>query len=206
MFEAALAVAAEPVIEWSAHQLLVEREGNRSPYAAPQNLYPCAGTEQWLAVSCATDAQWRSLTNVIGHAELADDPELASLVGRRKNHDRLDAVIAQWAATMSLIDAVELLLAEGVPAAPARDGRRIFEHPQIDARGYAEPVEHTVVGTHPTPGLPFRYASVDRWIRRPAPVLGEHNVEILGGWLGRTPEELAELEQAGVIGTWPQGL
>ena len=82
--------------------------------------------ERWGGASEAT---------VIGHAELADDPELASLDGRRKNHDRLDAVIAQWAATMSLNDAVEFLRAAGVPAAPARDGRRIFEHPQIDARG-----------------------------------------------------------------------
>jgi crotonobetainyl-CoA:carnitine CoA-transferase CaiB-like acyl-CoA transferase len=206
MFEAALNVAAEPVLEWSAHGLLVERQGNRSPYAAPQNLYPCVGTEQWIAISCATDAQWRSLATVIGHAELADDPDLASLIGRRKNHDRLDVLIAQWASMMPLVDAVDLLVAAGVPAAPARDSRRIFEHPQIDARGYSEQVEHSVVGTHPTPGLPFRYASVDRWIRRPAPVLGEHNAEILGGWLGHTDEELAGLEEAGVIGNWPQGL
>jgi crotonobetainyl-CoA:carnitine CoA-transferase CaiB-like acyl-CoA transferase len=206
MFEAALAVAAEPVLEWSAHGLLVEREGNRSPYAAPQNLYACAGTEQWLAISCATDEQWRSLADVIGYGELVSDPELATLPGRRKHHERLDGLIADWASGKSLGEAVELLTSRGVPSAPVRDSRRVFEHAQIESRGYAEAVEHSVVGTHPIPGLPFRYASVAGWIRRPAPVLGEHNAEILGGWLGHTDEELAGLEEAGVIGNWPQGL
>jgi crotonobetainyl-CoA:carnitine CoA-transferase CaiB-like acyl-CoA transferase len=61
------------------------------------------------------------------------------------------------------------------------------------------------VGTHPTPGLPFRYASIERWVRTPAPTHGQHNVEILGGWLGHTDDELAALEDEGVIGTWPHG-
>ena len=35
-----------------------------------------------------------------------------------------------------------------------------------------------------TPTLPFRFASVDRWLRTPAPTLGQHNHEILVGDLG----------------------
>jgi crotonobetainyl-CoA:carnitine CoA-transferase CaiB-like acyl-CoA transferase len=206
MFEAAINVAAEPVIEWTAHGLLVGREGNRSPYAAPQNLYPCSGFENWLAVSCATDEQWRSLAAVIGRSDLAEDRTLATLADRRREHDRLDEVIGRWAVDRVLADAVETLVAAGVPAAEVRDNRRSSNHPQNDARGYCEMVEHPVVGTHPTPTLPFRYASVDHWIRRPAPTLGQHNIEILGGRLGHSEAELAELEAAGVIGTWPQGV
>jgi crotonobetainyl-CoA:carnitine CoA-transferase CaiB-like acyl-CoA transferase len=62
-----------------------------------------------------------------------------------------------------------------------------------------------VVGTHSVPVLPFRYGSVEHWARRPAPTLGQHNVEILGGWLGHSEAELAALEAEGVIGTWPEG-
>lgn len=206
MFEAAVSVAAEPVIEWSAHGLRVEREGNRSPYAAPQNLYACKGFENWLAVSCATDEQWKSLARVIGHPELADDPTLSTLVDRRREHDRLDAVIGQWASELELTDAVETLIAAGVPAAETRDNRRSSGHPQNDFRGYCEMVEHPVVGTHPTPTLPFRYASADHWVRMPAPTLGQHNREILGGLLGHSDEELAKFEQDNIIGDWPMGV
>jgi len=206
MFEAAVSVAAEPVIEWSAHHLRVEREGNRSPYAAPQNLYACKGFENWLAVSCATDEQWAALASVIGRPELADDPTLKTLADRRRSHDRLDVLIGEWAATQELPAAVDALVAAGVPAAETRDNRRSSGHPQNEFRGYCEMVDHPVVGTHPTPTLPFRYASVASWVRMPAPTLGEHNAEILGTMLGHSDEKLAELVETGIIGDWPMGV
>ena len=58
MVEAALNIAAEQVIEWTANGVELQRMGNRAPGFSPQGLYPCAGEEQWLAVSVATDEQW----------------------------------------------------------------------------------------------------------------------------------------------------
>jgi crotonobetainyl-CoA:carnitine CoA-transferase CaiB-like acyl-CoA transferase len=54
------------------------------------------------------------------------------------------------------------------------------------------------------PGLPLRWEGIDRWIRTPAPTLGQHNTEILTE-LGMSAEEIANLEESGVIGTWPVG-
>ncbi len=62
------------------------------------------------------------------------------------------------------------------------------------------------MGVHPTPGLPFRYASVDSWIYRPAPALGEHNLEILQGILGMSKEEIDQLIRDEVIGDRPKGV
>jgi crotonobetainyl-CoA:carnitine CoA-transferase CaiB-like acyl-CoA transferase len=73
MVESALNVAAEQVIEWSAYSRLLHREGNRSPLAAPQGLYPCADgqplAEKWLALSIATEDQWRALCRALGDPE-----------------------------------------------------------------------------------------------------------------------------------------
>ena len=54
------------MLERTAYGNLLARDGNRSPNAAPQGLYACAGTEQWLAISVATDEQWRRLIDAIG--------------------------------------------------------------------------------------------------------------------------------------------
>jgi crotonobetainyl-CoA:carnitine CoA-transferase CaiB-like acyl-CoA transferase len=86
------------------------------------------------------------------------------------------------------------------------DPRTTHTHPQLAARGFYETLEHPVVGKHPLPSLPFRYASVEHWIQRPAPTLGQHSREILRELTGLADPELDALEQAKVIGTRPTGL
>ncbi len=206
MFEAALNIAAEPVIEWTAYGNRIGRDGNRGPAAAPQGLYACQGWEQWVALAVETDAQWQSCCTVIGHPELAADPDLATREGRRKQHDRIDEAIASWVEPLDLATAVTTLNAAGVPAAAVVDPRVASLEPQLAARGYFEEVAHPVVGTHPMPGLPWRARGVERWVRSPAPTVGQHNREILAGWLGCTDADLADLEAAGVIGDRPRGL
>jgi len=206
MVEAALNVAAETVIEWTAYGNRIARDGNRGPTAAPQNVYAGNAPESWLALACENDAQWRALTEVIGRPDLAADPALATRAGRRAAHDDLDAIVGAWASVRAVDDAVDALLAAGVPAARVRDPRTSSQHPQMVARGFFEVVEHPVAGTHPIPGLPWRARGVDRWIRRPAPTLGQHNADVLGGRLGCTPDELADFAAHGVIGTRPVGL
>jgi len=205
MFEAAVAIAAEPVLEWTAYGNRLARAGNRSPRAAPQGLYACRGRERWLALSVLDDDQWHALVDVLGRPAWTDDPALATASGRRTHHDVLDRHLAGWAAARDLGAAVAALTAAGVPAAPAVDPRRTAGHPQFEARGYHEQVDHPVAGSHPTPSLPFRFRTVERWIRQPAPTLGEHNDQVLGERLGCTRDQLDSLADAGVIGTRPGG-
>ena len=208
MVEGALNAAAEIAIEHSAYGNLLERQGNRSPHVAPQGLYPCAGFDRWLAVSVATDEQWRALRAALGEPAWAADPALGTYAGRRARHDELDDGIAQWCAPLDADDAAALLLAHGVPAAAPHDPRLMLGNPQLQHRHYHEEVDHPVVGRKLLPGIPFRFASIDErpgggWIRRRAPLLGEHNAEILGD-LGVDDATLAELERAHVIGTRPR--
>jgi crotonobetainyl-CoA:carnitine CoA-transferase CaiB-like acyl-CoA transferase len=178
MVEAALNAAAEAIVEFGETGRVLERMGNRSRGAALQGLYPCAGSapgrEQWLALT----------------ADALDGLDEASLRAKLAGLSR-DAALA-WLAERR------------VPAAAVADPRAASLHPQHVVRGFFEEVDHPVVGRQPLPTVPFRYASVRRWIRRPAPTLGQHNREILGGWLGLGDAELASLEAAGIIGTRPR--
>jgi crotonobetainyl-CoA:carnitine CoA-transferase CaiB-like acyl-CoA transferase len=121
-------------------------------------------------------------------------------------HDRIDAAIDAWAGPLELDKAVEILVAAGIPAAPASDPRTTSSHPQLAARGYYQEVTHPVVGTHPVTTLPWRSTGVERWIETPAPTVGQHNVEVLRDWIGVTDDELARLEADLVIGTRPLGI
>jgi crotonobetainyl-CoA:carnitine CoA-transferase CaiB-like acyl-CoA transferase len=206
MVETALNVAAEQVVEYTAYGKVLERDGNRSPDAAPQGIYACrSGAEDYVAVSIGSDEQWGRLCDAIDAADLARDEALASLAGRRAAHDALDERIAAWVAEQGdVAAAVDHLVAHGVPAAPLVDTRSTASHPHLVARGFYEELDHPVVGRHPHPSAPFRFASVDRWLRRPAPTLGEHNREVVAE-LGLSDDEVAALERAQVIGTRPLG-
>jgi len=205
LIEGSLNITAEPVVEHSAYGRMMEREGNRSAHCAPQGLYACAGEEQWLAVSVADDEQWRVLVGVLADPSLDADRALDSLDGRRAAHDRLDAALDAWASDRSLDDALDELVTAGVPAARLADPRLVHAHPHFIARGFFEDTPHPVVGSLPLPGMPFRMTGRERWIEAPAPTMGQHNAEVLGGMLGVSEVEMARLTAAGVIGDRPVG-
>jgi crotonobetainyl-CoA:carnitine CoA-transferase CaiB-like acyl-CoA transferase len=207
MIEAALNAAAELVVEYGASGTVLSREGNHGPLAAPQNVYQCAGDEEWLALAIATDDHWQRLRAHLGDPEWMRDPALAGADGRRAQHERIDAELAAWCATQDAGKTADLLSEAGIPAGYVTDGRDIFHNPQLVHRGYFAPQDHPVTGHHKIPTVPFRFASrgAEPWLRRPAPTLGQHNHEILGGELGLTDAELARLEDTGLIGTRPVG-
>ncbi len=205
MVEGALNAAAEIVLEYTAYGNLLERAGNRVRVCAPQGLYACEGFDNWLAVSVATDEQWQALVAALGRPAWADDQRFASHDGRWAAHDELDAHLEAWAAAGDADALAAQLQAHGVPACRGRDPRTSVDNPQLQARGFHEVIEHPVVGAKPTPGVPFRYASVERWLRTPAPLLGQHNRDILQGLLGVDDDTYASLEARGIVGERPKG-
>src|SRR4029079_13744629 len=86
MVDAALSIAAEQIIEYATNGVLLERDGNRGPTAAPQNLYAATGDDAWVAIAVATDEQWVGLRDAIGRPAWAMDAALATVTGRRAAH------------------------------------------------------------------------------------------------------------------------
>ena len=186
--------------------LLLERDGNRDPFRAPQNLYACRGPEQWLALSVETDAQWRALCEWLGDPSWSHDEAFARTAGRRRGHDRIDAALELYFAERDLEASVEGLLSAGVPAAPVVPSPLVMCNPQHLARGFYETVEHPVAGAQPYPRLPMRFAvGPERHIMHPAPTLGQHNDAVLGDRLGLDADARSALREAGVVGERPQG-
>jgi crotonobetainyl-CoA:carnitine CoA-transferase CaiB-like acyl-CoA transferase len=198
MVESALNAAAELVIEYSAHGVVLERMGNRAPNVAPQGLYRCAGIDAWLAISVETDEQWRALRDALGNPEWSWDAELDTFEGRWRTHDELDVQLRAWARHRDGRATAEMLVARGVPAALARDPRALYDHPQFIARRFHEVFEHGVVGSRLATTLPFRFETVERWVRSPAPTFGEHNREVLC--------DVADLDDGAIAGLYARGV
>jgi len=205
LLESGLNVAAEQVIEHSAYGVLLSRDGNRSPEAVPEGVFVCRDGRR-LALSVLTDAQWSGLARALGSPAWATDSSLGSRAGRLRAQDALEDALATWASEQAAAEAAELLLGHGIPAAVVADFRNMAFHPMMMERGFFETCDHPVVGARPMFGMPFHYDGVERWIRTPAPMLGQHNREVLGGILGLEEAEIDRLEELGVLGTRPLGI
>lgn len=209
MVDAALNIAAEQVIEYSAYGALLERDGNHGPSAVPQNLYRSADIDEfgrldsWVAIAVATDEQWERLSQALGSPSWATDPALSTAAGRRAHQDCVDGRLAAWCENRTRDDIVVTLWDAGVPVAKVMQPHRQTKLEQLTFRGFFEEVDHPVNGRARLSTVPMRFSNGPRVFHaHPAPTLGQHNHEVLAE-LGLDPTEIADLEAAGVIGVTP---
>ncbi|GAA1267566.1 hypothetical protein GCM10009609_33340 [Pseudonocardia aurantiaca] len=206
--EVGASMTAEQLIVRSSGGTELVRQGNRHPVYAPQGVYRCAAEPaEWVALSVRDNREWRALRRIMGDPPEMAAPVLDTVAGRQSHHDELDRALQEWSRGQDVHDVVSDLRGAGVPVARVLVPAGFNEDPQLVDRQYYQEVVHPLSGKRRFPGYPMRFSfeSARRPHRRPAPRLGEHNEEILGGELGLTPDELAAHTESGVIGTAPAG-
>jgi crotonobetainyl-CoA:carnitine CoA-transferase CaiB-like acyl-CoA transferase len=204
LIESALNVTAQQFVEFAAYGRLIERYGNKSQAHAPHDVYRCRGVEQWVAISVTTEEQWGALRRGIGAPEWAMDTKFDTARGRLAHEPELDARLGEWCAARTPGEVVGELWRLNVPVADVVLPDQVLHLEQLRARGFFEPVDHPVGGRFEVPAFPARFESRRRpYNAEPAPTLGQHNAEVLGGLLGLTDQELQALAADAIIGTSP---
>ena len=199
MWEAMVCTAFEG---WMNHALGGEPYppmGNRDPEAAPCNVYPCGGEDEWIAVSAGSAQEWKSLCAAIGRPGLAADPRFASAAARKANEDELDRIVSGWCRSRGRWAAAEALQAAGVSAFPSVSSADLRTDPHLAARGAFHDFEHPEVGVRAHFRVPWRWARRANGAGRRAPCLGEHTGEVLREVLGLTGEEIGDLRDREIV-------
>jgi crotonobetainyl-CoA:carnitine CoA-transferase CaiB-like acyl-CoA transferase len=198
-YEAGVQFVAPVLARYFLSGEVPERAGNRNPSAAPHGVFPCVGSERWCAVSVHDDGEWRRFRQALGDPDWARDPELDCFEGRRAGEEELERRIGEWTSARGSDEVVALLRAAGVHVAAVNDMRDVLSDPQLVHRRAFRQLQHPVMGAHSVPGPSFRLPETPDSVRAAAPLLGQHNREVLCGILGRTEEEVAELEAEGAL-------
>ena len=173
--------------------------GNYDPTMAPYGNYPCAGADRWVSIAVATADEWDGLVAAMGSPDWADDARFRSQFRRQQNRRELDALLSEWTAQQDADAAAELLQRHGVAAAPVLSAEQRLFHPHFMARGLYADIAHPALGAEPIFNLMWNLDKTPSAVRRHAPLLGEHNQEVLGDLLGLDDGELADLAERRVV-------
>jgi crotonobetainyl-CoA:carnitine CoA-transferase CaiB-like acyl-CoA transferase len=176
--------------------------GNRleHPHAAPHGVYPCAGEDRWVAIAVFDDREWEGLVSAIGNPPWTAAAEYSTQESRFAHQDRLDGDLSSWTRDRDPHAVMELLQSHGVRASAVQNPEDLSEtDPQIAAHGTFFEMDHPVIGPAHFEGFPalMSGAGADHW--RSAPLLGEDNNYVFGDILGLGADELADLQEQGVI-------
>jgi len=198
-WEASLAMLGEGVLDYVMNGRVLSPVGNAHPRMVPHDNYRCAGDDAWVAIAVASEAEWRAFCQTTGHAEWADDPRFADAYRRRRHSAELDVLITTWTGQRTPYEVMEILQAAGVAAMPVMNLEDQFRDPHLRARDIHLESEHPKVGLEFLHGIPWRLSDTPGRIRRPAPLLGEHNQYVFGELLGLPDAEIQRLVEAGAI-------
>ncbi len=178
-----------------------ERWGNRRPGRAPQGVYPCSGDDRWIALSIVDEQAWRGVCEVLDLAEwieLSHDERWAL-------HDELDLAITEATTQWEDRALMHALQAAGVPAGAVLDAADVMQDPQLTAVGFFHELDHPDAGTHRWPRFPGRLSVTPATMRRPAPLMGEHNEYAARILAGYGQDRYASLVERGILRTEPPG-
>jgi formyl-CoA transferase len=178
----------------------VARRGNRQFGNAPVNAYRCrpGGPNDYLFVHGVLPEMFQALMRIIGRPDLADDPTLQSRGGRYARVDEIDGLIEAWTLKHTKFEAMEILAAAGVACGAVLDSGEVLSNEHLRGRGMVVDLEHPDRGRFPMLGNPVRLSDSPTEVRR-APLLGEHTADVLGGLLGLSADELAQLGRDGAV-------
>ena len=188
---------SEAVLDQAVNGYPQSRLGNADRWTAPHSAYPCGepGADDWVAIACETDEQWRTLAGLIGRADLAD----LQAAARLSRQAELDEAISAWTAGRDPVEIHTGLQAAGVPAHHVQNSPHVITDPQLLHRDHFHQVPHPVYGHSWAEQYGFRLSRSDGTPQRAGPTWGEHNYEILSEILGYDGEHIAELAIAGVL-------
>jgi len=196
----------EALMDYAVNGRTFERMGNRHPEMAPHGCYPCRGNDRWIVMAIATDAEWTSLCHTLDASDWLLDSRFADAPSRRTHHDELDRLISEVTHLWDHYELMHQLQAAGVACGAVLDGRELLFDPHLRARSfYRTQIHDASTGMPPLPyaGAPFKMLETTESSVCPAPLMGEHNRDMLSGLLGMPESTLQTLESDGIIGYGP---
>ncbi len=173
------------------------RGGRHVTYVCPAGVF--RGNGGFLMVMAFLH-HWRDLCKAMDRTDLTDDERFATDAARLERLPEVIDLIETWLARFPDTDsAIRHLENHDVPCAPVLSVEDTVKHPHFIARGTVRTITDPIAGQFQIPGMPIKTSGYPANNDYVAPLLGEHNEQVLSGLLGKTGAEITALRKAGVL-------
>jgi len=197
--EGLLATMPEGVLEFTMNGREPRRSGNEHPLAAPHNVYHGREPGSWLAIAVKTEAEWDNLCLAIGNPAWTEEERFRGRLGRWRNREELDLLVAAWVREHEVRALAEHLQEHGVAAAAMETIPELVKDSHLQARGYFVEIDHPETGPRGAIGRPFRLSRSALPAYRHAPRFGEHTDPVLHDLLGYSRHDVTKLRERGAL-------
>jgi crotonobetainyl-CoA:carnitine CoA-transferase CaiB-like acyl-CoA transferase len=155
---------------------VASRLGNR--VIGPWFIADCSDGQ--IFVIAVEEDQWRRLVQLMGNPDWAHEELFRDRLSRAQNNDALKALMSEWIASWKVQDLYRAAQEHRIPFAPINTMQTLYASEHLRERHFFVELEQPNIGILRLPGMPSRYGNSCWAIRRPAPRLGEHNIEVFG--------------------------
>ncbi len=188
-------------VSWLANQAMnylvsgevPRRAGNAHQNIVPYGTFPARDGHMILGIG--NNTQLSKFLEIAGRPELIQDPRFKDNTTRVENREAVVAIIGGITAMRDLDDWLAELEPAGVPSGPINTLDRVFDDPQVLARGMRVKIPHALGVEVEHAGNPIRFSASPVDYPRAAPLLGEHTDEVLAEWLGLDAPAIAQLRR-----------
>lgn len=185
----------------------VPRHAGRNAFFDSDMLYGAAeAADGWVCVALLlySDRMWEACCELIGREDLLEAEKYQTDAGRMDDAAELSAIFEEWLADQPADQAVETLVDVGIPAAKHRTIDEAADLEHVKERGVFQTVSHPRLDELTLTGTPLSLSETPTQPPRHAPVLGEHNREVLHE-LGYEDDDIDDLAAEGVLGARDDG-
>jgi crotonobetainyl-CoA:carnitine CoA-transferase CaiB-like acyl-CoA transferase len=198
LFDSAVAMMTVMNLNYLVTGCAPGRLGNAHPNIVPYQVFACADGHLILAVG--NDGQFAKFCDAAGVAAWARDLRFAKNADRVRHRETLVPMVAAVVKEKRQREWLDMLEPLGVPCGPINPIDRVFDDPQLAARGMKLDLPHPLAGSVPQVGLPLLLDGQRTDSAIAPPLLGEHTAAVLKLRLGYDDARIAGLAAAGIVG------
>jgi formyl-CoA transferase len=196
LLQAQIAMLDFQAARWLIGNEVPPQAGNNHPTSIPTGVFRTS--DGYINIACSGDVMWERLCEVLGAAELFDDPDYADGAVRLTNRDALTAAIESYTVKRESNELVETMNAAGVPCGPIYSIDEVFADPQVQHLGMNRTVHPKTLGPMDVVANAIVMDGAPAMTYRATPERGQHTDEVLAEF-GYSESEIRALAEEGVI-------